>query len=513
MLKFRTKIIQNSSIILVIILFFCTNFVSLVLAQDKKPELKNSPKPLEEKSEATPSSKGQVMASFADIIEDLLPSVVNISTSQEIKNGLTIDENFLGEFPRTPIFEDLKRQLDMQLNGGSKKKAISIGSGFIISADGLIVTNNHVINDSADIDVSLHDGSKFKAKIIGIDKKTDLALLKINPTKELNFVKFGDSNKARIGDWTIVVGNPYGFGGSVSVGIVSARGRDINNNGQSDEYIQTDAAINKGNSGGPIFNSKGEVIGISTAIFSPSGGSVGIGFATPSSVASSIIKQLREKGEVSRGWIGVSVQEITDELAESLKLPSKEGAFVTDVTKGGPADKAGIIPSDIIMKFDEQKIDDIKTLPIAVSKFPIGKSTTIFVLRNGSIRSYKINVGKLRDEDSKKSDSKSSEKKQNLRTAGQILGMSLAEVKSYFKNDKNETSLEGLMVVDVNQKSEAYTKGVVAGDVILSVNQVPIKSISDFNSIVKSASAAKKKVFMLIKRGDSNFALVLSSKQ
>lgn len=489
---------------------FCAIFAVSSIAQDKKSDSKIPSKSSEEKAEIP--AKPQAIASFADIVDDLLPSVVNISTTQEIKTNFTIDENLLGEFPRTPIFDDLRRQLDTQLNGGQKKKAISIGSGFIISADGLIVTNNHVINDSTDIDIALNDGSKYKAKVVGVDKKTDLALLKINAGKELKFVKFGDSNKARIGDWTIVIGNPYGFGGSVSIGVVSARGRDINNNGQSDEYIQTDAAINKGNSGGPIFNAKGEVIGISTAIFSPSGGSVGIGFATPSSVAGSVIKQLREKGEVSRGWIGVSIQEITDELAESLKLPSKEGAFVTDVTRNGPAEKAGIIPSDIIIKFDDQKIEEMKNLPAAVAKFPIGKVANIVVWRNGVTKSYKIMVGKLRDDESKKPELKSDDKKQPIKLSAQLLGMSLAEVKSYFKNDKGEVNLEGLMVLDVNQKSEAFSKGITNGDVILSVNQIPIKSVSDMRNIVNESLKAKKKVFLLIKRGESNFAVVLSSK-
>ena len=208
--------------------------------------------------------------------------------------------------------------------------------------------------------------------MVGVDKKTDLALIKITTDKELSFVKFGDSTKARIGDWAIVIGNPYGLGGSVSVGIVSARSRDINN-GQSDEFIQTDAAINKGNSGGPLFNAKGEVIGISTAIFSPSGGNVGIGFATPSANAQLVIKQLRDQGEVTRGWLGVSVQDVTDEIAESIKMEKAKGAFVNEVTKEGPADKAGILPTDIIIKFDDQDITEMKLLPKTVARTAVGK--------------------------------------------------------------------------------------------------------------------------------------------
>ena len=318
----------------------------------------------ENKKTPTPEipPKQVVISSFADIVEDLTPTVVNISAIQEVQTGnISIDQAVIGELPKTPLFDELRKQLENQFRGqfhGQKKKISSIGSGFIISKDGFIVTNNHVIDDADEINVSLNDGSKYKAKIIGIDRKTDVALLKIETDKELKAAKFADSNKVRIGDWAIVVGNPYGLGGSVTVGIISARGRDIN--GQSDDFLQTDAAINKGNSGGPIFNAKGEVIGVSTAIFSPSGGSVGIGFATPSTTVSQIIKQLKDRGEVTRGWIGVSVQDVAEDIAESMKLDKAKGAFVVDITKNGPADKAGILPTDIILQFDDKEITEMK---------------------------------------------------------------------------------------------------------------------------------------------------------
>ncbi len=288
---------------------------------------------------------------FADIVEDLLPATVNITTSGAIANG----------------------------------------SGFIFSNDGYIVTNNHVIENSGDITVTLWDGSKFKPKIIGIDKKSDIAVLKINAPRLLSFVKFGDSSKTRIGDWVIIVGNPYGFGGSVSVGILSARDRSINN-GQGNDFLQTDAAINKGSSGGPLFNSKGELIGISTALFSPSGGSVGISFAYPSSLAWPIIKQLKEQGEVSRGWIGVSVQNLSDEMASSLAIAKTKGAFVTDIVKDGPADRAGIIASDILVKFDDREIIDMKTLPQIVSQTPINKTVSITLLRRGKPKVVSLKI-------------------------------------------------------------------------------------------------------------------------
>lgn len=291
---------------------------------------------------------------FADIVENLLPTAVNISTTQEFSNN---------------------------------------GTGFIISADGFIATNNHVIEDAEEITVSLSDGSKYKAKIVGADKKSDLAVIKINAGKNLTFAKFGDPAKSRIGDWIIVIGNPYGLGGSVSVGIVSARGRTIN--GESDhDFIQTDAAINRGNSGGPMFNLKGEVIGICTALFSPSGGNVGIGFATPINIATPIIKQLKEQGEVIRGWIGISVQDISDEMADSLGITKSKGALVTDVTAEGPADKAGIIASDVIVKVGTQEIVEMKLLPQIISQMPVGKNISLTLLRKGKAKVVIVKVGK-----------------------------------------------------------------------------------------------------------------------
>jgi serine protease Do len=488
------------------------------LSQDKKStiETKNSPKIQNDKTPevAFSSSKQLVANSFADTVEDLLPTVVNISTIQEIQTGNSnVDQILLGELPKAPLFDDFRKQLENQLrgSGAQKKKISSIGSGFIISKDGFIVTNNHVIDDADEITVSTNDGIKYKAKIIGIDKRTDLAVLKINPNKDLKFVKFGDSSKSRIGDWVIVVGNPYGLGGSVSVGIVSARGRDIKS-GQGDDFIQTDAAINKGNSGGPMFNTKGEVIGISTAIFSPSGGSVGIGFATPSSTAIQVVKQLKEQGEVMRGWIGVSVQDVSDDIAESMKMEKSKGAFVVDLTKDGPAEKAGILPTDIIVKFDDQEIDEMKILPKTVASYPIGKTTQIVVWRQGKLKTFKIKVEKMREETLKKTEIKVLEKKQTVKPVGQILGLSLAELKSKIKKDKNEINLEGLLITDISAKSEAAEKGILNGDIILSVNQVPVLTISDLKKIVDETAKSGKKLFLFIKRGDDNYAVVLNSK-
>lgn len=436
---------------------------------------------------------------FADIIEGVMPAVVNISTSQDVNSKNLIDDDYnSNNSSKNNVQDDNNRFKEPE----SRNKISSIGSGFIISKDGYIVTNGHVIKDANDININLADGNKYKAKIIGIDKKSDIALLKINPNYELKFAKFGNSNSSRIGDWAIVIGNPYGLGGSVSIGIISARGREINN-GQINEYIQTDAAINKGNSGGPLFNATGEVIGVNSAIFSPSGGSVGIGFATPSNNIISIINQLKNSGEVSRGWIGASIQEVTQELADSLRLEKIRGAFISDVVIAGPADKAGIIPTDIIIKFDDVEIDNIKSLTKIVSNTQIGKNVKILVWRQNKVKSLNIMIEKSKDDDNfKKIDNKIEKKSFNKNQ--QIMGLNLIE----YKNN----NLEALQIIDINPKSEAYDKGLMNGDIILSVNQTNVSSINDFNNIINQNNQKNSKIFLFIKRNENKFPVVLNIK-
>lgn len=312
-------------------------------------------KSVEDSSVTAPTApKAAAIANFADIVEDLLPIAVNISTTQEFSNN---------------------------------------GTGFVISSDGFIATNNHVIEDATEINVTLSDGSKYKAKLIGADKKSDLAVIKINATKALPFAKFGDAAKSRIGDWTIVIGNPYGLGGSVSVGIVSARKRTVNGD-QDQDFIQTDAAINRGNSGGPMFNIKGEVIGICSSLFSPSGNNVGIGFAIPINNAAPLIKQLKEQGEVVRGWIGISIQDVSEDMAASLGIAKTKGALVTDVTLEGPAEKAGIMASDVIVKIGNQEINDMKLLPQIISQSPVGKNISLTILRKGRAKVVSVKIAK-----------------------------------------------------------------------------------------------------------------------
>jgi serine protease Do len=448
--------------------------------------------------EKTYENKQILMSSFADLIEDLLPLAVNITTVQNSKtqNSAVIDNNLLGDFPRTPIFEELKKQIDKQLQDDEyKKKIVSIGSGFIISKDGYIATNYHVIEDALEITTSLHDGTKHKTVVVAYDRKSDLALLKITPAKELKFARFGDSSRVKVGDWLIAIGNPYGLGSSVSLGILSARGRDISNS-QFDDYLQTDAAINKGNSGGPLFNSKGEVVGINTSIFSPSNGSSGIAFATPANNAFSILRQLKEQGEVERGWIGVSVQDVSQQIASSIKMITPKGAFVTDINKNGPADKAGIMPADVILQFDDQEVIEMKSLPKIVSRLTIGKNVKVTIFRHGKLETVNMIIEKApRDEYAK-----TSEKKPNNKIAGKILGMSFSENKADSSGEKSENILT---IVDIDTKSEAYSKGLKTGDNIISINQQIITSFVKLQNIIKNNQ--NKNITMLVKRGSNIF--------
>lgn len=438
--------------------------VNTALAQEKSAE-----------KEIPASPKQAVISSFADTVEDLLPSVVTIS----ITSNISVNQEF--------------------------------GSGFLISKDGFLVTNNHVIDEASEITVTLNSGEKHKAKVVSLDKKTDIALLKINSEKEFKFAKFGDSGKARIGDWVIVVGNPYGLGLSVSSGIVSAKGRNLKN-GQIDEFIQTDAAINNGNSGGPMFNLKGEIIGISTSILSPSGGNVGIGFAIPSTTAAQVVKQLKDKGEVVRGWIGVSVQDISDEIAETMKLEKTKGAFVTEITKDGPADQAGILPTDIIVKIDDSEILEMKMLPKIISKYPVGKVAKLTLLRRGKEKLVSVKVARMKEE-AKKIEVKIPEKRQSFKASEQILGIGLLELSAGIKKMRNlDAALQGVFVADVALKSEAATKGVMAGDVILSVNQVTLNSIDELKTLIEDSSKSGKKIYLFLRRGGSNYGVALGAK-
>src|SRR5215472_5409489 len=337
---------------------------------------------------------------IADIAESVIDAVVNVSTSQNVESkpgampqlppGSPFEE-FFDEF-----FKNRRGQGENPDKDHAPRRVNSLGSGFIIDASGVVVTNNHVIADADEITIILNDGTKLKAEIIGRDLKTDLALLKVKPDKPLKAVQFGDSDRLRLGEWVVAIGNPFSLGGTVTAGIVSARNRDINS-GPYDNYIQTDAAINRGNSGGPLFNLDGEVIGVNTAIISPSGGSIGIGFAVPSKTAVAVIDQLRQFGETRRGWLGVRIQQVTDESAESLKIKPARGALVAGVDDKGPAKPAGIEPGDVIVNFDGHEIKEMRDLPRVVADTPVGKEVQVIVVRKGKEETKTVTLGRLED--------------------------------------------------------------------------------------------------------------------
>jgi serine protease Do len=495
------------------------------------------------------TAPGSGPASVADLAEGLLDAVVNISTSQNVK-----DDEGAGPAPRAPdgspfqeFFNDFfnKNQNSRQPN----HNVSSLGSGFVIDPAGYIVTNNHVIEGADDIEINFANGAKLKAKLIGTDTKTDLSVLKVEPKQPLKFVKFGDSSSMRIGDWVMAIGNPFGFGGSVTVGIISGRGRNINA-GPYDNFIQTDAAINKGNSGGPLFNMKGEVIGINTAIISPSGGSIGIGFSVPSELASGVVDQLREYGETRRGWLGVRIQPVTDDVADSLGLDSARGALVAGVIKGGPVDDGSIKAGDVILRFDGKAVTEMRDLPRVVAESPVGKQVDVVVLRDGKEQTVKVTLGRLEDSDqaAAAADNSSDDgvinpdpgenndmdepdqggddqtapdgqdpqqgqgqqgkaQGQDKATPGQVapkhvLGLSL----SLLSPETRKTfgiaeSVDGVVVTEVAPDSAAADKGLKAGDVIVEVAQ----------EFMKSPDAVASKVQSLKQEGRRNAQMMVAS--
>ena len=337
---------------------------------------------------------------IADVAERVIDAVVNISTSQSVESRAVP----MPQLPPGSPFEEFFEEFFKNRRGGegqgpnrSPRRVSSLGSGFVIDSSGIVVTNNHVISEADDITVIFNDGSRLKAEVIGRDQKTDLAVLRVKTDKPLKAVKFADSDKVRLGEWVIAIGNPFSLGGSVTAGIVSARNRDINS-GPYDNYIQTDASINRGNSGGPLFNLDGDVIGVNTAIISPSGGSIGIGFAVPSKTAMAVIDQLREHKEVRRGWLGVKIQQVTDEIAESLNIRPARGALVAGVDDKGPAKPAGIEAGDVIIKFDGKDVKEMRDLPRIVADTPVGKDVEVLIVRKGKEEKKTVKLGRLEDE-------------------------------------------------------------------------------------------------------------------
>lgn len=444
--------------------------------------------------------------SFADLAEKLLPSVVNISTTQTV-NATSVPE--MPQFPPGSPFEDY---FDQQ-KPGTPKQATSLGSGFLVDSSGLVVTNNHVIADADEITVILYDNTALRADVVGRDTKTDLALLKITTNRKLPSVVFGNSDDARIGDWVITIGNPFGLGGTVTAGILSARARDINA-GPYDDFLQTDAPINRGNSGGPMFNMRGEVIGINTAIFSPSGGSIGIGFAIPSAMAKQVVADLQKYGRTKRGWLGVRIQSLNEDIAESLGLKDTSGALVSSVTENGPAAMAGVKAGDVILQFNGRSVSEMRRLPRLVVETAIGKQVDIVIWRDNKKLTLKTVVAELEEEESDEFVETGEKEKPKQPVVGQLaipgLGMSVSSltptVRSYFNFSFDKT--KGVVVVEVEKKGIAEEKGLRPGDIILEVAQEEVKSPTDFAEKVSTARGAGRRTLLLLVESDTGLRFV-----
>jgi serine protease Do len=453
--------------------------------------------------------------SFADLAAKLLPAVVNVASSTTVtaRNGGPGPDfpMFPPGSPFEQFFKDFMNRNHPPGGGGTEgqpapeRRMQSLGSGFVIDPSGVIVTNNHVIDGADEITVTLQDNTSLKATVIGRDDRMDIAVLKVTSDKPLPAVAFGDSDASRVGDWVLAIGNPFGLGGTVTAGIVSARGRDIRQ-GPYDDFIQTDAAINKGNSGGPLFNMDGQVIGINTAIYSPSGGSIGIGFSIPANLAKNVVAQLREYGHPRRGWLGVRIQPITPDIAEGLGLHDTAGSLVAGVVPGGPAEAAKIQNGDVILKFNGQDIKENHTLPRIVAETAIGSEVPVTLLRNGKEMTVTAKVGELPDDQQIASNDKPAPKPDVTKpTAIAGLGLSLAPITPDLK-DKYQlgASQKGVVVTEVSPNGSAAARGLKPGDVIVEVQQEPVGTPADVQSRVDDVRKQnRKQVLILIQRQDN----------
>jgi serine protease Do len=434
------------------------------------------------------SAAKAVPESFADLAEKLMPSVVYISTTQTVK---TSGRQFPFEFPPGSPFGEMFKDFDK--NRQTERKASALGSGFIIKENGVVITNNHVIANAEEILVTINN-KDYKAKVIGADPYMDIAVLKMDTKDKFQAVKFGDSDKARVGDWVVAIGNPFGLGGTVTSGIISARNRDINLT-RYDDFIQTDASINQGNSGGPLFNLEGEVIGINTAIIAPGqSGSIGIGFAIPANAASSVIDQLIDYGETRRGWLGVRIQEVTKEIAEVEKLKKPAGALVASVGENSPADKAGIKAADIILEFDGKKIDTMRTLPKVVANTKVGKSVQLKIWRNKKLITKRLTLGRLESSEEFKA-----KKTPVINKDIEIESLKIT-VRDINEKDivsrKLDKNTKGAVIVAISGKSSLA--GLLnIDDIIIEVQKTPITKSTDLNNVVNQIFKTGKKTLLI----------------
>jgi len=446
-------------------------------------------------------AKKGIPDSFAELAAKQAHVAVNISTTKTIKSMQRISpfqsreyKDFFGD----EFFRHFFGQIPEQ-----EMKQRSLGSGVVVSGDGYILTNNHVVADADEILVTLSDKKKYEAQIIGRDPKTDLALIKIKTENTILAARLGDSDKLRVGDWVVAIGNPFGLGSTVTAGIVSAKGRVIGA-GPYDNFIQTDASINPGNSGGPLFNLDGEVIGINTAIVAPSGGNVGIGFAIPINMAKSVMPQLKERGKVIRGWLGVSIQEVTQEMKEKFGLKTEEGALVGEVTKGSPADKGGLKRGDVIINFDGKKVKAMKSLPAMVADTPVGKKVEIIIIRKGKEKRLTITIGELKEE---------------TRVAATIpeieegFGLSVQELTPELAESLSLKGEKGLVISGVKKGSPASDAGLQRGDLIQEIEHEPLKNLGDYKRIMKESSSKKQILIVIKHRGHSRYVVLKREKK
>ncbi|HWK43580.1 MAG TPA: DegQ family serine endoprotease [Stellaceae bacterium] len=478
-------------------------------------------------AQSSASVLGSALPSLSPLVEKVLPAVVNISVTQRAgaagTDGMDDDEgpgSGSGN-PNSPFDELLRRFFEQQQNRGGRtvpnqpaRKVVSLGSGFIIDPSGYVVTNNHVAGDAETVTVIFQDDSRHPAKLIGRDKRTDLALLKIDAPKPLPYVELGDSDGAKVGDWVIAVGNPFGLGGTVTAGIVSARGRVIGESSY-DDFMQIDASINRGNSGGPTFDLSGHVIGINTAIYSPNGGSVGIGFAIPANQAKAVLAQLRKNGKVERGWLGVNIQEVTPEIAGSLGLDTDHpaGALVSNVTENGPSAKAGIRNGDVIQKFNGKPVDKMRDLPRLVAETPVGSKVDVTLWRKNAIQTVQATLGQLPDE-TKVASVEKPDPTPPIENASS-LGLTLSGLNPDIRRRLNiPKEVKGVLVSRVRDGSAAAERGIQAGDVIIAVNEQSVSKPDEVSDRVRDAQNNNRRgVLLLINRGGNNIYVAVTPKE
>lgn len=441
--------------------------------------------------------------SFADLAQQISPSVVNITTSAVVSGPASGGPIVPEGSPFEDFFRDFMDRNNPRGGERAPRRSEALGSGFVISEDGYIVTNNHVIENADEIEIEFFSGTRLKAELVGTDPKTDIALLKVESDIPLPFVAFGNSDLSRVGDWVVAMGNPLGQGFSVSAGIVSARNRALS--GTYDDYIQTDAAINRGNSGGPLFNMDGQVIGVNTAILSPNGGSIGIGFSMASNVVTKVVDQLKEFGETRRGWLGVRIQDVTPDVAEAMGLTEASGALVTDVPDG-PAKDSGIIAGDVITLFDGQPVRDTRDLTRRVADSPVGEAVPVIVQRDGKSETLQVTLG--RREEAEAAETRPAAAPPEDPVEAEILGMTLAPVTDEMKEQLSlPNDAEGLVVGAVDQTSEAYAKGLRDGDIITEAGQQKVVRVQDLEDRISEArDAGRKSILLLVRRaGDPRF--------